>query len=76
MPRPSDAVAEGPGPGNAVARSGGPWRQPVVWLALLVFLASLAGCIVTIVLAVQAADPADEVTHERFFRVPVSRAEP
>ncbi|NLD53457.1 MAG: hypothetical protein GX652_02190 [Burkholderiaceae bacterium] len=65
MPRPSDVAA----------RPGGPWRQPVVWLALVVFLASIAGCIVTIVLAVQAADPSDDVTHERFFRVPVSRAQ-
>jgi hypothetical protein len=58
------------------ARPGGPWRQPVVWLALLVFLASLVGCIVTIVLAVQAADPSDKVKQERLFRVPVSQAQP
>ena len=61
-------------PSEPGARPGGPWRQPVVWLALLVFLASLAGCIITIVLAVQAADPSDAVTHERLFRVPVSRS--
>ena len=35
------------------------WRQPVVWLALLVFVASLAACIAMIVLAVRLADPAD-----------------
>ena len=35
------------------------WRQPVVWLALLVFVASLAACIAMIVLAVKLADPAD-----------------
>ncbi len=65
-----------PRPGEEGARPGGPWRQPVVWLALLVFLASLAGCIVTIVLAVQAAEPSNGVTQERLFRVPVSRAQP
>jgi len=63
-------------PGDNKARPAGPWRQPVVWLALLVFVASIAGCIVTIVIAMQAADPAETVTHERLFRVPVSRSDP
>lgn len=63
-----------PRPSEDGARPGGPWRQPVVWLALVVFLASLAGCIVTILLALQTADPTDGVTQERLFRVPVSRA--
>ena len=65
MPRPSDDGA----------RPAGPWRQPVVWLALAVFLASLAACIITIVVAVQASDPSDAVTQERLFKVPVTRAE-
>ncbi len=65
-----------PRPGEGGGRTGGPWRQPVVWLALLVFLASLAGCIVTIVLALQADDPSDAMTtQERLFRVPVSRVQ-
>ena len=35
----------------------GAWRQPVVWLALAVFVASLLGCIGMIVLANRLADP-------------------
>ena len=34
------------------------WRQPVVWLGAAIFLASLIGCIVTIVLASHHDDPA------------------
>lgn len=39
------------------ARGDGKWfRQPVLWLGALIFAASLAGCIVTIVLAWRYAD--------------------
>ncbi|MGE0801709.1 MAG: hypothetical protein AB7G13_09490 [Lautropia sp.] len=51
-----------------------PWRQPVVWLALVVFLASIAGCILTIVLAVRHAEPTTADPGERIFRVPIDRA--
>jgi hypothetical protein len=34
------------------ARDGAEWfRQPVLWLGVLIFLGSLAGCLVMIVLA-------------------------
>lgn len=55
---------------------GSPWRQPVVWLGILVFLASIAGCIVTIVLALRVAEPSDPVPAERVFKVPVTRVQP
>ena len=38
------------------ARSAGAWRQPVVWLGVAIFVAALAACIVTIVIASRHAD--------------------
>ena len=34
------------GDGRAVAPHRGAWRQPVVWVALAIFIASLVGCII------------------------------
>ena len=40
-------------------RAGSAWlRQPVVWLGALVFAASLAGCVLMIVLGARHADEA------------------
>ena len=43
---------------DAVAQARrGAWHQPVVWLALAIFVASVLGCIGMIVLANRLADP-------------------
>lgn len=48
------------------------YRQPIFWLAAALFVASLAGCIVTIIIAL--AQPSDALPDggERVFRVPTS----
>lgn len=52
----------------------GAWRQPVVWLALLTFLAILAGCISMIVLAVRITDPADApAAGQTIMKMPLER---
>jgi len=46
----------------------------VVWLALLVFLAILAGCISMIVLAVRITDPADApAAGQTIMKMPLER---
>lgn len=55
------------------ALSHSPWRQPVVWLAIAVFLASIAGCILTVLLAIRHAEPAPADPGENVFRVPINR---
>ena len=56
------------------ARGGGKWfRQPVLWLAALIFVASLIGCIVTIVLASRHADAPVETSGDRVMKVPSAR---
>ena len=49
------------------------FRQPVAWLAVLIFLAVLAGCILTIVLASRNADVPVETTGSRVLKVPTRR---
>jgi hypothetical protein len=49
------------------------FRQPVLWLAALIFLAILIGCIATIVLASRHADAPVETTGNRVMKVPASR---
>ena len=49
------------------------WRQPVVWLGAAIFLASLIGCIVMIVLASRHDDPALDTGGEYLMKVPVER---
>ena len=46
------------------------YRQPVLWIAALIFLASLVGCIVTIVLAARHADAPVETAGARVMKVP------
>ena len=54
--------------------SGAKWyRQPVAWLAALIFLASLLACIVTIVLATRNADAPVETSGPRVLKVPTAR---
>jgi hypothetical protein len=47
------------------------YRQPVLWLAALLFAASLAGCVWLIVVAERHADPAVP-TEETVFKVPLA----
>ncbi len=49
------------------------WRQPVVWLGAFIFLASLIGCILTIVLASRHDDPALGQGVEYLMKVPLDR---
>jgi hypothetical protein len=53
--------------------SSGPWGQPVVWLGILVFLASLAGCALMIVLAMGQPDSSPVRGGDYIMKVPVSR---
>ena len=54
-------------------RASGPWRQPVVWLGLAVFVASLAGCVLMIVLAMRNPDTAPPAGGDYIMKVPVNR---
>jgi hypothetical protein len=49
------------------------FHQPVFWLGALIFAASLAACIVTIVLAWRHTDAPVETTGPRVMKVPTSR---
>jgi hypothetical protein len=49
------------------------WRQPVVWLGAAIFLASLIGCVVTIVLASRHHDPTLGQEVQYLMKVPVER---
>ena len=75
MPTPSARRDELPGrqaPGvSAAPRTA--WRQPVVWLGVVIFLASLIGCILTIVLASRHDDPALGHGVEYLMKVPLER---
>lgn len=47
------------------------YRQPVLWLGVVVFLLSLAGCVWIIVVSVRHADTPLDTSHS-VFGVPVS----
>ena len=55
----------------AARRHSGWYRQPVLWLGIAIFMASLAGCIWMIVLGMHHADTPLE-TSPTVFGVPVS----
>lgn len=51
---------------------GGRWyRQPIVWLGIAVFIASMAGCVWIIVASARSADIPLETSHT-VFGVPAS----
>ena len=53
------------------ARGVAKWfRQPVLWLGALIFVASVIGCIVTIVLASRHADAPVETVGASVMKVP------
>ena len=56
---------------SKAASTAGWQRQPVLWLGVAVFLASMAGCIWIIVMSVRYADTPLETSHA-VFGVPVS----
>jgi hypothetical protein len=49
-------------------------HSPIFWLAAALFVASLLGCVLTIVLAVRNADPALDVGGEQLLGVPSEQA--
>ena len=53
-------------------RAGDWYRQPVLWLGLLLFVASLAGCVWMIVLGVRHADTPVATAGGEVFRVPLA----
>ena len=50
-------------------------RTPVFWLAVALFVASIAGCVVTIMLALGQPDGALPDVGERLLSVPAAHAE-
>ena len=62
---------------NAGPNARGQWyRQGVVWLAIALFAAVVAGCISMIVLGARYADEPLPGVGEQVFKVPVSRPPP
>ncbi len=54
------------------ARDAGAWfRQPLVWLGALILVASIAGCVATIVLAWRHADTPIETGGLSVMKVPL-----
>ncbi len=49
------------------------YRQPIVWLGVVVFGASIAGCVWMIVVAERNADPALPGTGLQVLKMPLSR---
>lgn len=57
------------------ADAGAILRMPIFWLALALFVATLAGCVVTIVLALGQPDDSLPGIGERLLKVPSSYSE-
>jgi hypothetical protein len=56
-------------------RDPGAWfRQPVVWLGALILAASIAGCVVMIVLAMRFPDPPFDSHGGRAMNAPLQRS--
>jgi hypothetical protein len=47
-------------------------RQPVVWLGIVVFAASIAGCVWLITVGMRHADPPVATSHGSVFGVPAT----
>ena len=54
--------------------SGAWFRQPVVWVGAAILFASIAGCIVTILVAARYADTPVETAGGTVFKVPLRNA--
>lgn len=57
---------------DRAAPPGAWYRQPIAWLGVLVFAASIAGCIWIIVAGQQYADAPLETSHGTVFGVPTT----
>jgi hypothetical protein len=56
---------------------GGRWyQQPVLWLGIVLLLASLAGCISMIVIGAQYEDEPVLVEGERLLKMPAAHPDP
>jgi hypothetical protein len=60
-------------PGYTPSRNDSWFRQPVFWIAALILLASLLGCVVTIVLALRDADAPVATSGGQVMKVPLER---
>lgn len=60
-------------PGPALAADGSWYRQPVLWLAIVLLLAVIAGCVSMIVLGARHADEPVPVAGDPVFKVPTAR---
>ncbi|MBS0438254.1 MAG: hypothetical protein JSS33_02485 [Proteobacteria bacterium] len=49
------------------------YRQSIVWLGVLVFIASIVGCVWLIIVAQRYADPELPVSGPQVMKVPVAR---
>jgi hypothetical protein len=59
---------------NSAATDGGRWyRQPILWLGVAIFCASLAGCIAMVVLGSRYADETLPTTAEHLLKIPATR---
>ena len=59
-------------PTKAEGASASAWyRQPVLWLGMAIFVASLAGCVWMIVLGVQHEDPAVPIDGHAILHMPI-----
>ncbi len=62
---------------RAAESSGDAWyRQPVLWLGLAIFAASLAGCVWMIVLGARHADTALPTAGGDIMKMPLARPAP
>jgi hypothetical protein len=51
------------------------WYQlPLAWLGIVIFAASLAGCVCIIVLAARYPDDSLPASNEQLFKMPATRA--
>jgi hypothetical protein len=69
LPPPDEADDLPPRGGKVTA-----WRQPVVWLGMLIFVTSLVGCLTMIVLASRHDDPLLDTGGGHLMKVPLSRS--
>lgn len=57
----------------AVRGSGAWYRQPILWLGALIFAASVAGCVLMIVLGARYADESVPVDSTTLLKMPLER---
>jgi hypothetical protein len=65
-----------PRPDPRGAAAGAWYRQPVLWLGLVLFAASLGGCVLMIVLGARHADAPLATPAGQVFKVPLAEPAP